>query len=145
MGSILPALWRSHSVSPTKLHTTLPMHTTRKKLSFYDEWSSLYICKFIKSSGTKVVGEITLWCRRLRCKNITSLQGSISPTFYVQLLRTWVARTAFCAYILGLYFTGARLLVQKLRAERRWNWPQAWLFPLTFKVEPYCRLRERVW
>ena len=30
----------------------------------------------------------------------------------------------FCAYILGLYFTGARLLAQKLRLERWWNWAQ---------------------
>ncbi len=28
----------------------------------------------------------------------------------------------FCAYILGLYFTGARLLAQKLRVECWWNW-----------------------
>jgi hypothetical protein len=27
-------------------------------------------------------------------------------------------RSAFCAYVLGLYFTGARLLAQKLRVER---------------------------
>jgi hypothetical protein len=28
----------------------------------------------------------------------------------------------FCAYILGLYFIGARLLAQKLRLEHWWNW-----------------------
>jgi hypothetical protein len=30
---------------------------------------------------------------------------------------------SFCAYVLGLYFTGARLLAQKLRVECWWNWP----------------------
>ncbi len=34
------------------------------------------------------------------------------------------ASSFFCDYILGLYFTGARLLAQKLRVERWWNWPQ---------------------
>ncbi len=29
----------------------------------------------------------------------------------------------FCAYILGLYLTGARLLAQKLCIARWWNWP----------------------
>ncbi len=28
----------------------------------------------------------------------------------------------FCAYVLGLYLTGARLLEQKLRVEHWWNW-----------------------
>jgi hypothetical protein len=45
-------------------------------------------------------------------------EGSIPPTFYAQLLRTQVSRTAFCAYISGLYLTGTRLLAQKLRVER---------------------------
>jgi hypothetical protein len=34
-------------------------------------------------------------------------------SFYVRKLGAQL----FCAYILGLYFTGARLLVQKLRLE----------------------------
>jgi hypothetical protein len=51
-------------------------------------------------------------------------QGSISPTFYVQLLHTQVARAAFCAYVLGLYFTGISLPTQKLRVERWWNGSQ---------------------
>ncbi len=34
-------------------------------------------------------------------------------SFYVRKLRVQL----FCAYILGLYFTGARLLAQKLRVE----------------------------
>jgi hypothetical protein len=29
----------------------------------------------------------------------------------------------FCAYILGWYFTGARLLTQRLSLERWWKWP----------------------
>ncbi len=33
-------------------------------------------------------------------------------------------RSFFCAYVFGLYFTGARLLVQKLSVERWWNWTQ---------------------
>ncbi len=40
-------------------------------------------------------------------------------SFYVRELRAQL----FCAYILGLYFTGARLLAQKLHIERWWNWP----------------------
>ncbi len=39
-------------------------------------------------------------------------------SFYVRKLRAQL----FCAYILGLYFTGARLLAQKLCVERWWNW-----------------------
>ncbi len=30
----------------------------------------------------------------------------------------------FCSYILGLYFAGVSLPVQKLRVERWWNWAQ---------------------
>ncbi len=30
----------------------------------------------------------------------------------------------FCAYGLGLYFTGVSLLAQKLRVEGWWNWAQ---------------------
>ena len=40
-------------------------------------------------------------------------------SFYVRELRVQI----FCANILGLYFTGARLLAQKLRVESWWNWP----------------------
>ncbi len=40
--------------------------------------------------------------------------------FYVRKLRTQL----FCAYILGLYFTGVSLPAQKLRVERWWNWTQ---------------------
>ncbi len=36
-----------------------------------------------------------------------------TPNFYV---RKFCAQL-FCAYVLGLYFTGARLLAQKLRVE----------------------------
>ncbi len=39
-------------------------------------------------------------------------------SFYVCKLRAQL----FCAYILGLYFTGARLLMQKMRVEHWWNW-----------------------
>ncbi len=40
-------------------------------------------------------------------------------SFYVRKLRAQL----FCACVLGLYFIGARLLAQKLRAECWWNWP----------------------
>jgi hypothetical protein len=40
-------------------------------------------------------------------------------SFYVRKLRTQL----FCAYVLGLYFTGVTLLAQKLCVERWWNWP----------------------
>ncbi len=39
--------------------------------------------------------------------------------FYVRKLRM----QPFCAYILGLYFTGTRLLAQKLPVECWRNWP----------------------
>ncbi len=39
-------------------------------------------------------------------------------SFYVCMLRAQL----FCAYVLGLYFTGARLLAQKSHLERWWNW-----------------------
>jgi hypothetical protein len=42
-------------------------------------------------------------------------------SFYVRKLRAQL----FCAYILGLYFTGARLLALKLHIERWWN--SAWV------------------
>ncbi len=41
-------------------------------------------------------------------------------SFYVRKLRMQL----FWAYTLGLYLTGARLLAQKLRVERWWNWAQ---------------------
>jgi hypothetical protein len=41
-------------------------------------------------------------------------------SFYIRKL----CAQLFCAYVLGLYFTGVRLLVQKLCIERLWNWPQ---------------------
>ncbi len=40
-------------------------------------------------------------------------------SFYIRKLRAQL----FCAYDLGLYFIGARLLAQKLRVEHWWNWP----------------------
>ncbi len=48
--------------------------------------------------------------------------------FFVRKLRTQL----FCAYVLGLYFTGVSLPAQKLRVERWWNqakesiWPTFW-------------------
>jgi len=41
-------------------------------------------------------------------------------SFYVRKLRLQL----FCAYVLGLVFTGVSLLEQKLRVERWWNWAQ---------------------
>ncbi len=41
-------------------------------------------------------------------------------SFYIRKL----CAQLFCAYTLGLCFTGARLLSQKLRLERWWNWAQ---------------------
>jgi hypothetical protein len=45
--------------------------------------------------------------------------SNISPTwaqFYQRSVRKLCAQL-FCAYVLGLYFTGARLLAQKLHVE----------------------------
>jgi hypothetical protein len=49
-------------------------------------------------------------------------------SFYMRKLRVQL----FCAYISGLYFTGVRLLAQKLRIEHWWNWPQV-------SLVLYCR------
>ncbi len=43
-------------------------------------------------------------------------------SFYIRKLHPQL----FCAYVLGLYFTGARLLAQKLQVERWWNPSQGW-------------------
>ncbi len=43
-----------------------------------------------------------------------------TSSFYVRKLHAQL----FCAYVLGLYFTGARLLAQKLHVECWWNWAQ---------------------
>ncbi len=40
-------------------------------------------------------------------------------SFYVRKL----CMQLFCDYVLGFYFTGARLLAQKLSVEHWWNWP----------------------
>ncbi len=45
-------------------------------------------------------------------------------SFYVRKLRTQL----FCAYVLGLYFTGVSLPVQKLLIERWWNWALIYKF-----------------
>jgi hypothetical protein len=46
-------------------------------------------------------------------------------SFYIRKLRTQL----LCAYILGLHFTGARLMAQKLCVEHWWNWPQVSILP----------------
>ncbi len=46
-------------------------------------------------------------------------------SFYIHKLRTQL----FCAYVLGFYSTGARLLAQKLRVECWWNWPLVSILP----------------
>ncbi len=55
-------------------------------------------------------------------------------SFYVRKLQAQL----FCAYILGLYFTGARLLAQKLHVEHWWNWAQvSFGYGLETKSLPY--------
>ncbi len=75
------------------LQTLLTMKN-RKKSSFYNEK------KFVRSDS---------WGQ---------FHQRSTPSFYVCKLRVQI----FCAYILGLYFSGARLLAQKLRLEHWWNW-----------------------
>ncbi len=41
-----------------------------------------------------------------------------TPSFYVRKFHAQLS----CAYVLGLFFTGARLLVPKLCVECWWNW-----------------------
>ncbi len=53
-------------------------------------------------------------------------------SFYVRKLFAQL----FCAYILGLYFTGARLLAQKLSVEYWWNWH------LTTNTNEDCQLNS---
>jgi hypothetical protein len=64
------------------------------------KWKVFIKCQF-QATGTKLAGV-----------NFTNFLGAALT--YAQ---------HFCAYILGLYFTGARLLAQKLRIKRWWNWP----------------------
>ncbi len=49
--------------------------------------------------------------------------------FYVRKLRAQL----FCAYILGLYFTGVSLPVQKLHVEKRWNLTQVTISPTLYE------------
>ncbi len=54
-------------------------------------------------------------------------------SLYVHKLRGQL----FCAYILGLYFTGVSLAVQKLPIECWWNWPLATLAWHHWWTTPY--------
>ncbi len=54
---------------------------------------------------------------------------SSMPSFYVRKLRAQL----FSAYVLGLYFTGATLQVQKLCVERWWNWTQVSISPTLYE------------
>ncbi len=58
-------------------------------------------------------------CRKLNFRAQFHQRSTCS--FYVRKLRVQL----FWAYILGLYFTGYRLLAQKLRVECWWNSAQA--------------------
>ncbi len=55
-------------------------------------------------------------------------------SFYVRKL--WAQ--LFCANLLGLYFTGARLGVQKLWEEHWWNYPQGSISP-----NLWCKVQMR--
>jgi hypothetical protein len=50
--------------------------------------------------------------------NRGQLNQHSTRSFYVRKLHSQL----FCAYVLGLYFTGVNLPAQKLRVERWWNW-----------------------
>jgi len=50
-------------------------------------------------------------------------------SFYICKFRTQL----FCAYVLGLYFTVVRLLVQKLPVERWWNWTPGSISPTSYR------------
>ncbi len=60
------------------------------------------------------------------------------PSFYVHA-------QLFCAYVLGLYFTGARLFAQKLHIERWWNWPHVYRSLSHKKSEKLLRREDRLW
>jgi hypothetical protein len=62
-------------------------------------------------------------------------------SFYIRKLCTQL----FCAYVLGLYFTGARLLAQKLRVKCWWNWN--WLNFINFLPAAFAPvgLRRTYW
>ncbi len=55
--------------------------------------------------------EIDIRCRFHQCSTCSFYKCKLRAQF-------------FCAYVLGLYFTGINLLAQKLCVERWWNWPQ---------------------
>ncbi len=64
---------------------------------------------FVWKSYTQNVDEIDSWGQ---------FHQRSTRSFYICKLCVEL----FCAHILGLYFTGARLLAHKLHLERWWNW-----------------------
>ncbi len=52
-------------------------------------------------------------------------------SFYVHKFREQL----FCAFILGSYFIGTRMLAQKLHIERWWNWTQMAICLLNLNTE----------
>ncbi len=87
--------------------------------------STFFVTVQIQKQGNWICETFPLLCvLGIPFYYVTCDQGSISPMFYAQLLRTYVARAALLCLHFRLYFTGARLLAQKLRKEHWWNWPQ---------------------
>ncbi len=84
------------------------------------------VCTLKRPSLTAKIGKAKKsWFGRIDSRGQFHQRSTLS--FYIRKL----CMQLFCAYFLGLYFTGARLLAQKLRVECWWNWPQAeFLFPV---------------
>jgi hypothetical protein len=83
-----------------------------------------------KSGGLRLISRKLLAIYRKKIKFLndsnSSALMSISPTIYALLFCTKGLRTAFCTYILSLYFIGARILAQKLLLKCWWNSPHNW-------------------
>ncbi len=67
------------------------------------------------------------------------ISTGVLPIFYKQLYIQKFFVQVFCAYNLGLYFFGERILVQKLLIKCWWNWH---LNALSIKLESLVFLRN---
>ncbi len=90
---------------------------------FTVEVKSLGLCSGFAQTWKKL-GEMG------NCLVLRSNEREYGGQFHQRSTRSFYGRKfstqLFCAYIYGLYFTGARLLAQNLSVERWWNWP--WVY-----------------
>jgi hypothetical protein len=100
----------THSLSSTHTHT----HTHTHKPNLWDAVGKNF------SSFHKTLKQWAL-CLKLLFAYVdfwVQFHQHSTCSFYISKLRTQL----FCAYFLGLYFTGISLPAQKLCIEHWWNW-----------------------